>query len=358
VSKSLDPITCERCHGPGEAHALHPSAKNILNPAKLTGPARDSICEQCHLEGTGRVLNPGKDWTDFHPGELAEQTFATYVTLGSDNHDVIPASEVEQLAESHCARASQGKLWCGSCHHPHGVSGPRQEEIKAVCTSCHQKLSPTTHPAGLAECTSCHLPTSATTYVAHAAHTDHRILRNPAKASTAQEGKEKLIAWREPPLPLRQRDLGMGELMLAPSEKYEEMRRHGSDLLLSLAAPGLDHDADAVSSLEAFYFQKGDLEKAVQFGRRSVEVAPQSGMMALNFAIVLDKSGEAEEAERQFLRAIDLDPSLKDAYGRLAMMYVKQSRSQDANNIIDRYLQWNPDEILFHSIKQSPLLNH
>lgn len=68
VSKDLDPITCDRCHGPSDQHVAHPTAKNILNPAKLSGPVRDSICEQCHLEGSARVLNPGRDWTGFQPG--------------------------------------------------------------------------------------------------------------------------------------------------------------------------------------------------------------------------------------------------------------------------------------------------
>src|ERR1017187_4996461 len=35
-------ITCDRCHGPGEAHANKPVPGSILNPAKLRGAARDS----------------------------------------------------------------------------------------------------------------------------------------------------------------------------------------------------------------------------------------------------------------------------------------------------------------------------
>src|SRR5260221_6704902 len=154
VSQDLQPITCERCHGPGEKHAAHPPSKNIVNPAKLSGPARDSICEQCHLEGASRLLNPGKDWGDFHPGEKTEDRFLVYVLEGGDNRDVIPASEVEQLGQSTCATVSHGKLWCGSCHNPHRAVVPRDQEIKAVCASCHRKLSPVAHPATVSECTS------------------------------------------------------------------------------------------------------------------------------------------------------------------------------------------------------------
>ena len=72
-------ITCERCHGDGAAHARRPSSRNIVNPAALSGAARDSVCEQCHLEGETRILNPGKSLDDYRPGEPLEQTLVTYL---------------------------------------------------------------------------------------------------------------------------------------------------------------------------------------------------------------------------------------------------------------------------------------
>jgi predicted CXXCH cytochrome family protein len=350
VSKELHPIGCERCHGPGEEHSRHPTPNNIVNPAKLEGAVRDSVCEQCHLEGADRVLNPGRNWNDFRPGERTEAVFATYVVTGSDSKEVAPASEVEQLAESRCAQASHGKLWCGSCHNPHRARVPRQQEIKAVCTSCHRKLAPAAHRAGLTECTSCHMPTTNQTTITHASHTDHRILRNP-KLRPAAGTEEQLVAWREPGDTVRQRDLAMGELMLSPLE-HDQLRRNGADLLLSLGDQSLDHDPEAVSALQLFYLQSRNLAKAVEFGRLSTKLNSQSATTALNYAIALDGLGQKEEAERQYLRAIDIDPSLKDAYGRLAISYANRGRYQDATKIIDRYLRWNPDEILFHAAKK------
>src|SRR5580704_3911945 len=114
---SAEAITCERCHGPSEKHLADPRAATIVNPAKLEPGARDSICEQCHLMGVTRVLNPGKEFRDFQPGQRLETTFTTY-------HDALPPnaapgtfkviSHVEQLAMSVCAKSSQGKLWCGT----------------------------------------------------------------------------------------------------------------------------------------------------------------------------------------------------------------------------------------------------
>src|SRR6202050_5490143 len=210
---SLGSITCERCHGMSPEHARHPSAKNIVNPAKLAGAERDSICEQCHLEAAGRILNPGKKWNDFHPGDATEKTFATYILSGGGTKEVVAVSQVEQLAESACARKSGGMLWCGTCHNPHGAAKDRQAEIRAICSSCHAKLSPTAHPASQSECTNCHMPSTPTTNVTHAALTDHRILARPSEAANKQaSAPPKIAAWRNPPREFQDRDLALAEI--------------------------------------------------------------------------------------------------------------------------------------------------
>src|SRR5205823_5461429 len=54
-------IGCERCHGPGEKHVLAGGAlvngidPTIVNPRKLSHALREAVCQQCHLEGEGRV---------------------------------------------------------------------------------------------------------------------------------------------------------------------------------------------------------------------------------------------------------------------------------------------------------------
>jgi tetratricopeptide (TPR) repeat protein len=63
-------------------------------------------------------------------------------------------------------------------------------------------------------------------------------------------------------------------------------------------------------------------------------------------------TGAATQADVQYQRAIKLDPSLKEAYGRLAMSYAKDHDTDDATKTIDQYLEWNPDEIFFHETKQ------
>ena len=53
-----DGVGCERCHGPGSDHVRGLGA--MINPGKLTGERRDSICVQCHLEGEARIARAGR----------------------------------------------------------------------------------------------------------------------------------------------------------------------------------------------------------------------------------------------------------------------------------------------------------
>ena len=106
-------ISCDRCHGPATGHLRAPSASNIVNPAKLEPARRDSVCEQCHLSGEARVLNPGSDYGDFRPGMLLEEVLSVYVFDHETAGDFKVVSHSEQLRRSQCYQANAGEMWCG-----------------------------------------------------------------------------------------------------------------------------------------------------------------------------------------------------------------------------------------------------
>jgi len=343
----LSAITCERCHGTTEAHVKSPSRKNIINPARLTGPARDSVCEQCHLEGATRTLNPGKRWSDFQAGEPTEHTFATYLLSGTNAQDVIAVSHAEQLAESMCALKSGGKLWCGNCHDPHGAVQDRPAQVRAICRSCHAQLSEAAHPAKPSECTSCHMPRREMTDIAHAAITDHRILRRPDAVTPVQEsGAPRLAAWRQPAEQVRERDLGLAEILVGFSRNLPGLSADGVRLLRQMKEEEQANDPAVLSDLEGVDLQQDPVE-AVRIGRRAAELQPKSAKVAMNLGIVLKRQGDYTSAEQELNRAISLDPMLKQAYMELAMMYASQRRMPEVSATFDRYLQENPQDILF-----------
>jgi hypothetical protein len=352
VGSTLSAITCERCHGPTAEHLQHPSAKNIVNPARLPVAARDSVCEQCHLEGEARILNPGKTWRDYRPGQDLEQTGAIYVRK-QNGQSLQAVSQAEQLAKSRCVPGSGGKLWCATCHNPHSQAVDRNREVREVCASCHTKLSQAAHPSGQSECVSCHMPRVAPKDIIHAAITDHRILRVLGADRTGSEpGEETLAAFREPPAEVRHRDLGLAELDVGSRHGIPTMSRAGIQLLESLPDAERNRDAAVLAALAGADMQRGVVAEGMALLRQAIERQPRDAEYAFYLGLALDKTNDAAGAEQQLSRAIELDPSRKEAYIALCTIYGKQGRLREMAAAIDRYLKWNPQSISFRLQRQ------
>jgi predicted CXXCH cytochrome family protein len=189
-------IGCERCHGPGELHARHPELSGgrdltIVNPRHLDPVLRGNICEQCHLVGDRRVNRLGRDAFDYRPGLPLTEFVVDYGYTTDEGQKLV--GQVEQMKDSRCFRASQGRLGCMSCHDPHEVPDPEEKiaYFRERCLACHEdhgcKLP---EPVRLARdrqdyCIGCHMPLSQTVDAVHIAVRDHRILREPNAEATA-----------------------------------------------------------------------------------------------------------------------------------------------------------------------------
>jgi predicted CXXCH cytochrome family protein len=346
---ALTGITCERCHGPSEDHVRRPSASNIVNPRKLPARARDSVCEQCHLEGAVRVLNPGKNWWDFRPGENFEGTVAVYI-LNQNGHEAKAVSQFEQLAESQCASRSGGQMWCGTCHQPHGEPTDRSREISRICLSCHASLSTVAHSNPQSECVSCHMPRLSSEY-AHVAITDHRIVRRPVAPNRAAEAGSMMLApWVAPQAEFRQRDLALAGLIVGFKQGMPSIGQDALHRLETIPKSQLADDPVLLAaSCEAMLERGGP--QAKDLCRQALEKQPESADRSLAFGKALDLSGDPSGAERQFSNAIRLDPSLKRAYLELWTLYDRQHRIDQMGETTERYLNWNPRNILFRRLK-------
>ncbi|HEV3444586.1 MAG TPA: cytochrome c3 family protein, partial [Gemmataceae bacterium] len=196
-------IGCERCHGPGELHVqrykrggIRSGADDtIVNPRRLEPNLREAVCEQCHLQGARRVLRRGRQLHDYRPGLRLQDYWTVFVQQAGPEELQKAVSQVEQLHESRCFRESKGELGCISCHNPHAVPRPadRVAIFRARCLNCHQDSSCREAPerrlarTAADDCTACHMPRRRSSDIAHAAITDHRILRRPPTDSRAQE---------------------------------------------------------------------------------------------------------------------------------------------------------------------------
>ena len=67
----------------------------MINPAKLDGDRRDSICISCHLEGDTSVEHRGRSVANFKPGERIQDYSSYFVYAGANMADR-GVSEIEQ----------------------------------------------------------------------------------------------------------------------------------------------------------------------------------------------------------------------------------------------------------------------
>jgi len=342
---AFTPISCERCHGPGAAHMQSPTAHNIVNPAKAETRVRDSVCEQCHLEGAVRILNPAKDWWDFRAGQELEKTFAVY--LENDANGVKAVSHAEQLALSKCARMSGGRLWCGTCHDPHGdSSADRASQLKAICVSCHAKLPAASHREPVAECTSCHMPARGATDVVHAAVTDHRILRRP-QLQLKNVGIAELrspTVWHEPAPSLVQRNLGLATLAIARDHQSSSLAKEAVHLLTTLPRE-MNDEPEVLKALGYLLLEQNKAKDAVKFFAEAAREQPGDAVDALSEGVAYDAEGDRADAIKSLEEAIRLDPSLQRAYFQLAHEYAAMGQESTAIQVLRRYLELFPESI-------------
>lgn len=324
-------ISCERCHGAAEEHLRRPVPSSIVNPAKLEPAARDSICDQCHLAGVTRILNPGRTFGDFRPGQRLEETFTVYIFAGARAFKVI--SHAEQLALSACARKSQGKLWCGTCHDPHPRAAPTSQTYSALCQACHHGKLPKSHPTD-ARCVSCHMTRRKAQDGGHTVFTDHRITKRPQPDEGGAQ-PEDLMAWRDPGPALQARNLALAYVSAGISGRSPAQIVRGYRMLTEVqkAAPG---DIGVLKGIgRALLLGKEPLEALKAF-ERVLQLVPNSATSEEDVGIACLESGQVEEAASHLERALELDSLQLSAATALQVVYRRQGQNEKAAALGDK----------------------
>ncbi len=175
-------VGCEKCHGPGSAHAARPSAANIVNPATLDFVRANDTCIQCHSQGEP-TRNPIEgqyvDWpAGFHQGgqlkdfwkleeHKAGETTFTHFADGTGHKNRMQGNDFVQSV------MYRRGVTCFSCHDPHGSGNPADllKPSREICLTCHTPSSPngprgatleehTHHARGStgSQCIACHMP--------------------------------------------------------------------------------------------------------------------------------------------------------------------------------------------------------
>jgi photosynthetic reaction center cytochrome c subunit len=331
---SAEAITCERCHGSAEKHLSEPRAGTIINPAKLAPAPRDSICEQCHLLGVGRVLNPGKEFSDFRPGQPLEDIFTTYCNVAPAGAEAVKfkvISHVEQLARSTCARRSNGQLWCGTCHDPHNKPLEPVKFFRSKCLSCHVGNFPSSHPAKESNCIGCHMPRRDAKDGGHTAFTDHRIQRRPEPQTVLSEGGE-IAAWREPAPELQKRNLGIAYVEAGVERRSPPFLIRGYRMLTEVQKQ-FSTDSEVFASMGNALLLANQTSEAELAFERALQLKPDSVIGETNAASAYLQAGDSDRAILHLERAVALDPLHLPADAPLIQLYKQQGNTVKADEL-------------------------
>ena len=324
-------ITCVRCHGPADKHVVHPSPSNIVNPVRLEPASRDSVCEQCHLKGIARVPNPGKQFTDFVPGQPLENTFTTYIySMKSGEQPPFKViSHSEQLALSQCKRATGNGMWCGTCHDPHAEPTRAVPYYRSKCLGCHARTHfATSHPAQTSDCIGCHMPKREANDGGHTVFTDHRIQRNPDHR--AAEAPLELAPWRDPATELAKRNLGIASIE-AGSETRSWPQVVSGYRLLTEVQHQFPNDCEMYQSIgNALLMGKQYSEAATAF-EIAEQCDPKSSSTEANLGSAYAASGQNEPAKSHLEKAIELDQMNLGAAELLIDLYEKSGELEKAD---------------------------
>jgi hypothetical protein len=306
-----------------------------VNPAKLHGAARDSVCEQCHLTGEARIPNPGKSIADFQPGQRLEDVYTVYIGAQTAGKTLKVVSHAEQLARSVCARNSGGRLWCGSCHNPHEKPADEAAYFRERCLTCHGATLEKAHAAAGRDCVGCHMPRLAARDGGHTVFTDHRIARHPELRGEPVQADD-IAAWREPEPGLRERNLALALVAVGLQNGTAQEVIRGYRILNQVEKEYPD-DPDVLTSLGNVLLRGKQPGEALRRFEKVLVMRPAYAPYEVNAAAALMAMGRKGEAQRHLERAVQLDPLLQQAVELLSGIYRDAGESSKAAGIVERY---------------------
>jgi predicted CXXCH cytochrome family protein len=355
-------VACERCHGPGAAHAR---GGEIVNPAKLIPARRDEVCMQCHLEGNVAIERPGRHVYEFRPGEKLTDYVRYFMLTGSQSSELGAVSQVEALAQSQCKKKSGDAMSCTSCHNPHQspAAAERVAYYRSKCLACHGEPFAQKHHADQPNCLTCHMPASASNDIAHTEVTDHRILRRPQiEARLLQDAGNDSSLPGLVPFPLTpktesdQRDLALAWESLV--ESGMTMAEPQARTLLSQTLKQSPDDPALLSALAYIEQKHGANEKARGLYQKALAIDPDLVDASTNLAVIEAQSGNLGTAISLWQKAFEHSPARSSIGLNLVRAYCNQGKMDEARKYTLQVLEFNPDlpaaKQMLKSLNQAP----
>jgi Flp pilus assembly protein TadD len=318
-------IGCESCHGSGERHIASARAADIVNPVKLVPDRRDSICAQCHLSGDVRVMRPGATWNTYHPGDRLADSVAVFVQTAAG---LTVTSHVEKLQRSRCKQAAGDKLWCGTCHDPHGV---RTVSLRETCSGCHACKAKNTD-----DCAGCHMPKSPVTDAQHVVYTDHSIPRRRRAQPTAAAELAPFPGYSKDP-----RDLALAWAVVAARPDRMAERPRAQALLEGVVRDHPD-DAELLVYLAEIYRNTEKPDLAIPLYERAMRLDPSQLTASVGLGGIQMERRQFADAIRLWEDALTKDAGLVLVRTNLAMAYWQTGDYKSAERHLAKAVELAP----------------
>jgi tetratricopeptide (TPR) repeat protein len=290
---------------------------------------------------------------------------------------------------SKCFRESNGRLGCISCHDPHKVPAPEERVayFREKCLACHEqagcRLPSAERTARIPNdsCVSCHMPSFAKTEISHVASTDHRILRELGLDGPRTQGPSAetapLVPFHTEERAAMNRELDIAltlEAQLAanfpirpkslvkPIYRVEAPRSPSADdpparlaWARSLRLQGrrrealtvydsLGDEEAAIDERASLALELGDRPAAQRYARQAVTLNPWSSGLHERLANVLALDQKWEEAGREAVEALRLNPFRPLARKILIQSHLNQSDTARAKAEFETLMALNPAE--------------
>jgi Doubled CXXCH motif (Paired_CXXCH_1) len=350
-------IGCENCHGPGQRHVdtLGKGSASIVNPAKLQPRLAEEACMACHQRGDTRILQPGKRYDDFRPGQWLLKTLAIF-KIPAQAGQQTPSDLLEHddaMKASRCFRASNGRLSCLTCHDPHAQ--PRGEETVAYfrnkCFTCHTDASCRLPRAARLKsnppdnCIGCHMPKRNVAVISHTALTNHRIPAIPDKIVPDQQQPDPrtglILVDRSPASNISLPDL---TVLRAYAELAGSNPTYQSAYLQLLERLSQKESKDPFveAALGHKALAEGRNEEALDHLYRGVPLGDAT--VYSDIAQALLSLGRDTDAIRYQEQAASVEPFNATIQKKLILQYINLKRYADAQRAMKQYVTLFPSD--------------
>ena len=375
-------IGCERCHGPGALHVNQdgPTAESglkIVNPSDLAPALRDSVCQQCHLQGSFRTTRAGREAFDFRPGLPLHRFWAVFERNTGKQDRFEAVGQVEQMESSRCFRESQGQLGCISCHDPHRLPDAATKVVyyRDRCLECHQQKGCAMPLAARQErglndnCVACHMPRLAVQNIPHTAATNHRIPRafsHHQEEATGKPGNPLLIDYHSGLMTEAERhdavrDQGVALAWLAQRlEATPQLAKiAATQAIPSLTVTVADHpdDLPAGQSLGAAFEIVGRGDDALRAYESVLRMNPTHELTLRSAGRLLGRLQRPDLARAELMRTIAVNPRRSDYRLALAQHCAAARDWAGAVTACGEAIRLNPDLIQARSLLVECLLH-